>query len=279
MRMFDFITRSVKYILKGIPVTQVNISTNITGKILNRKHILITGGSKGIGFAIAKRCVQEGAQVLICSRNIRDLKEAQESLGGEDNCKIIEFDLSNTNEIGKFLNLSYSLLDNRIDCLVNNAGISFHEKNYKFVTIEGFDKQFAVNFKGSYFLAQQFLMEQERRNLLPLTNIVFVSSERGSFCTDIPYGLSKAVINSLVGGLNNRTAIYGTRVNAIAPGVTVSEMTGRNKEDLQYKGSPIGRVLLPEEIAEVAIFLLSDYSSCISGEVINCDSGAHLKCY
>lgn len=280
MKILQIVRRALKYIVKGTPTVVVKAEINVSkssGRLCG-KHILITGGSKGIGLAIAKKCIAEGAIVLICGRNKESLVLAQQALGGEKVCKMLSFDVSDIEGIPCFLKKSYQVLEDKIDCLVNNAGLSLHEKDFRTVTIEGFDKQFSVNYKGSYFLAQQYLLEQEKREVLSCTNLLFISSERGSFHTDIPYGLTKAVINSLVGGLNNRLAKYGTRINALAPGVTVSEMTGRTADDLSYKSSPSGRVFLPEEMAEVAAFLLSDYSACISGEIINCDYGAHLKC-
>ena len=280
MKILQIVRRALKYIVKGTPTVVVKAEINVSkssGRLCG-KHILITGGSKGIGLAIAKKCIAEGAIVLICGRNKESLVLAQQALGGEKVCKMLSFDVSDIEGIPCFLKKSYQVLEGKIDCLVNNAGLSLHEKDFRTVTIDGFDKQFSVNYKGSYFLAQQYLLEQEKRGMLSCTNLLFISSERGSFHTDIPYGLSKAIINSLVGGLNNRLAKYGTRINALAPGVTVSEMTGRTADDLSYKSSPSGRVFLPEEMAEVAAFLLSDYSACISGEIINCDYGAHLKC-
>jgi len=280
MRFINIIKRALRYIIKGIPaqkiVAQVNVSN--TRNILQNKHIVITGGSKGIGYAIAKKCIDEGATVLICGREKGSLMAAQTALGGNERCKIIPFDISNLKSLSLFLERCYNELDDRIDCLVNNAGVSLHEKDFRSVTLDGFEKQFNINYKGSYFLAQQYILRQEEKKKLPSTNILFISSERGSFHTDIPYGLTKSVINSLVGGLNNRLAKYGTRINALAPGVTVSDMTGRTIDDLTYPSSPCGRVFLPAEMAEVAAFLLSDFSKCISGEVINCDYGTHLKC-
>lgn len=280
MKILQIARRALRYIVKGIPtvITKAEINVSKSSGRLSGKHILITGGSKGIGFAIAKKCIAEGAIVLICGRNKESLVLAQQALGDEKVCKMLSFDVSDIEGIPCFLQASYQALEGKIDCLVNNAGLSLHEKDFRAVTIDGFDKQFSVNYKGSYFLAQQYLLEQEKRGILSCTNLLFISSERGSFHTDIPYGLSKAIINSLVGGLNNRLAKCGTRINALAPGVTVSEMTGRTADDLTYKSSPLGRVFLPEEMAEVAAFLLSDYSTCISGEIINCDYGAHLKC-
>lgn len=280
MKLLKTIKRALRFILKGVPNQTITAQVNVSKSrnILEGKHIVITGGSKGIGYAIAKKCIDEGAIVLICGRGKEALKESQNALGGSDKCKIISFDISDIENIDVFLEKCYIALGGKIDCLVNNAGVSFHEKDFRTVTSDGFDKQFNVNYKGSYFLAQRYILQQEKRNSISSTNILFISSERGSFHTDIPYGLTKAVINSLVGGLNNRLSSLGARVNALAPGITVSEMTGRTADDLTYKPSPCGRVFLPEEMAEVAAFLLSDISNCISGEVINCDYGSHLKC-
>lgn len=278
--MLDKLKRILRFIIKGVPTEKIvaTIHVNHTGKLLRGKHVLVTGGASGIGYAIAKKSIEEGAIVLICGRNIEKLQNARISLGGESVCKIEQYDLSDISGMIPFLEKCRNSLGGKIDCLVNNAGISIHERDFHSVTPEGFDKQFNTNYKGSYFLTKYFIEQQTQHNELKGSNILFISSERGSFHTDIPYGLTKAVINSLVGGLNNRLAKFDVRINALAPGVTVSDMTGRNTDDLTYKSSPCGRVFLPEEMAEVATFLLSDYSKCISGEVINCDYGAHLKC-
>lgn len=276
----DVLKRVFRYILRGVPVENITANVNVYNKIdrFAGKTILVTGGAKGIGYAISKKCLEEGANVIICGRSESDLISAQEQLG--DSCKYIKFDVSNVEQIPSFINEAFDISDGWIDCLVNNAGISFHESDFRSVTFEGYKKQFDVNFTGAYFLAKYFIEKVEKIKSGRRANILFITSERGSFCTDIPYGLSKASINSLVGALSTR--LYkesNIRVNGLAPGVTVSNMTGRSaNENLVYDGSPLGRVFMPEEIAEVAAFLLSDSSSCISGEVVHCDAGAHLKC-
>ena len=277
--MIQIIKRALRFIIKGTPINDIRVTVeqNVTGSLLKGKNILITGGARGIGFSIAKRCILEGAHVIICGRNLETLRSSQCELG-KTNCSIYQFDVSDVYSIPSFLLKIYED-EGHIDALVNNAGLSFHEVSYKNVSVDGMVKQFNTNLFGAYFMAKNYLQEQEKMGRLLSTNILFVSSERGSICTDIPYGLSKNAINSLVGGLNNRVAVKGARINAIAPGVTVSDMTGRKtSENMAYNGSTSGRVLLQEEIAEVAVFLLSNLSKCISGEVVNCDFGSHLKC-
>lgn len=164
-----------------------------------------------------------------------------------------------------------------IDSLILNAGVSLHEGSFLNVTVDGFDQQYNINLKANYFLAQAFLkrkLESEETG-----NLLFISSETAGKSNDIPYGLTKASINSLVGGLARRVYQKGIRVNAIAPGVTYTDMTKGDHEiaDDFANNSAAGRYLLPEEIAEVACFMLSDASKCISGEILYCDAGSHLK--
>lgn len=269
--------RIAYWIFHGIPIQNITVEVkpNTTGKQLLNKNILITGGSRGIGYAIAKKCINEGAKVLICGRSLDNLKKAKNELGAQ--CMIKEFDIKKTRTIPSFIDEVFDMFNNRIDCLVNNAGISYHEGNFRNVTEKGFDEQFEVNFKAAYFMAKYFVEKLEKLSLIEGSNILFVSSERGSSCEDIPYGLSKATINSLVGSLAKSLGAKGFRVNAIAPGVTASEMTGRKLDGNYFsETSVIKRIFHPSEIAEVASFLLSDASGCISGEIINCDAGKHL---
>lgn len=270
------IKRLVRYIVKGVPniYKTIDIRQNITNEELKGKNILVTGASRGIGYYIAKLAIKKGAKVLICARKEDTLRKAAEELGG--NCKFLIFDVSDVTGMQSFLDKSFQLMGGRIDCLVNNAGISFHEGSFRNVTVDGFNAQFDVNFRGSYFLAKYYIEKVEALKQ-ESGNVLFITSERGSFYTEIPYGLSKASIKSLVGSLNR--SVYKTsniRVNALAPGVTASDMTGHDiNGDYNDERSPIGRIFHPYEMASVACFLMSDNSTCIAGETIHCDGGRH----
>lgn len=271
------IKRALLYLFNGqhhINIT-AQISTINPHDKLKGKGIIITGGSRGLGFYIAQKCISEGASVLITGRNETVLKEASLKL---DNCKFLSFDVQNIDKIPSFIKKAGELLEGRLDCLVSNAGISLHEGNFRNVTPGSFDKQFNTNLRGAYFLAQEFAKHLEKSNN-DNGNILFITSERGLYCDDIPYGLTKAAINSLTKGLSRRLLPLGIRVNAVAPGVTASDMTGYKKEDNLFRPSACGkRVFMPEEVAEVAAFLLSDATKCISGEIIACNQGNHLRC-
>lgn len=275
------IRKLAKLILESSP--EKNVTVNVSqinyGKILKNRNIIITGGGKGIGFAIAKKCISEGANVVITGRTEKTLKEATEELG--KSCKYVVFDISKVEEMKKFLSMCEDKFTGKIDSLISNAGISLHENIYKNVTIDGFDKQFNTNLRASYFLAKEYL-EYLERNKSENGNLIFISSETGNQCYDIPYGLTKAALNSLTRALSRRVYKNNIRVNAIAPGVTISDMVKEyvdiNSENM-YRKCASDRVFLPEEIAEVACFLLSDASKCISGEIIHCNAGNHLSVF
>ena len=276
-----YIRKIAKFILESSPEKKVtvNISQINYGGTLKDKNVIITGGSKGIGYSIAKKCISEGAKVLITGRNEQALKRVQEELG--ENLKYMVHDISKVDTIDGFLKKSKELLNGRIDCLVSNAGISLHENHYRNVTIDGFDKQFDTNFKAGYFLAKRFLEIKEENNENE-GNLIFITSETGNQAYDIPYGMTKAALNSLTQALSRRVYKQGIRVNAIAPGVTVSDMTkdyAEVSDGNYYRKCASDRIFLAEEIAEVTIFLLSDASKCISGEVIHCNAGNHIKTF
>lgn len=275
--MLEKIKRVIKYILYGIPTKHIlkcNVVVSQSTKKLLGKNILITGGGRGLGFYIAQKCILEGANVVIVGRNEDVLKTASKEL----KCRYIAFDLSNISNISKMLNEAINMLDGRIDCLVNNAGISLHEKNMMEVTLETFDKQLDINLKAPYFLTQNFI-----KHCIDVQNkkasVVFVSSERGLYCDEIPYGLIKVAINSLTRGVARRHIRNGIRVNAIAPGITESDMTIADRtKNMACEYNCGGRFFLPEEVAETTAFILSDEASCINGEVIACDQGNYLRC-
>ena len=275
--MLEKIKRVIKYILYGIPTEHIlkcNVVVSQSTKKLLGKNILITGGGRGLGFYIAQKCILEGANVVIVGRNEDVLKTASKKL----QCQYIAFDLSDISNISKMLNGAINMLDGRIDCLVNNAGISLHEKSMMEVTLETFDKQLDINLKAPYFLTQNFI-----KHCIDVHNkkasVVFVSSERGLYCDEIPYGLIKAAINSLTRGIARRHVRNGIRVNAIAPGITESDMTIADRtKNMACEYNCGGRFFLPEEVAETAAFILSDEANCINGEIIACDQGNYLRC-
>lgn len=269
----QYLKRSAKYILRGVPVKKItaNISYLQPNNRLAGKKIIVTGGGKGLGAAMAKKFVSEGASVLISGRNEQTLRSTADKIG----CKYLTLDIQNTAELDNFISEADKILEG-VDCLVNNAGISLHEPIFFDVTPETFDAQIATNLRGGFFLTQSFtklLLREKRKG-----NVLFISSETGETVDIRPYGFTKAAINSMVQGLACLFVKDGIRVNAVAPGITASDMTGYKADgDLYLAGNATERVYLPEEVAETACFLLSDVSGCISGQVIVCNNGKTIN--
>lgn len=275
--MLQYFKRLIKFVIKGQPKKEIKVTVGKieNGKRLENKKIFITGGTKGIGYAIAKKCIDEGATITITGRKMQDLVKVQKELGNK--CKILQYDVTDFSDVyGKIVEAA-KLMGGNIDGIVNNAGISLHEGDYTKVTEENWDKQFVTNLKAPYFITQSY-MKFYHENKNKSGKVVMMVSERGLYGDDIPYGLTKVALISYTKGLAKKVIEEGVRVNAIAPGVVATEMTNYDPNGDLYRESAIGkRVLLPEEIAEITTFILSDAANCISGEVITCNEGNHLR--
>lgn len=248
-----------------------NISYLSPNQTLQRKRIIITGGGRGLGFSMAKKFVAEGAEVLIAGRNVKVLEESAKELG----CKYLQLDVSNPLEFDAFMDKADEQLGG-VNVLVNNAGISLHENSFFDVSPETFDKQVDTNLKGAFFLTQSFIRHLKKSEVKAC--VLFVSSETGDTMDFRPYGFTKAAINSMVQGLAYLFAKDGIRVNAVAPGITASDMTGLSSEgNIRYAGNISGRVYMPEEVAETAAFLISDAAGCVSGQIITCNNAKTIN--
>lgn len=260
----------VSFLLHGeTKPTIANISYLQPNKRLTGKKIIITGGGRGLGFAMAKKFIAEGAEVLIAGRNEETLKDSATQIG----CKYLKLDVQDINSFPTFFEKAESLL-NGVNCLVNNAGISLHENGFLDVSSEQYDSQFSTNLKGPYFLTQCFIRKCNDSKNAGMKHILFTSSETSITVDERPYGITKAALNSLVQGLAYRYVNNGFRINAVAPGVTISDMVGvKSYDNLTCSFNVSKRFYLPEEVAEVACFLLSDASNCLNGQILVCNEG------
>lgn len=273
MGIKTYLKRGISYMLHGVrPIdVRADIHYLAPGKSLEGKRIIVTGGGRGLGFAMARKFVNEGAKVLIAGRNEEMLKKSASELG----CEWLRLDMQEFDSFDTFVKDAVQKLG-EVNCLVNNAGISLHEPTFFDVTKESFDAQLKTNLEGPFFLAQAVAAYMKGNGIKG--NILFMSSETGDVADIRPYGLIKASINSLVRGLAHLFVKDDIRVNAVAPGVTASDMTGLSADgNLSLPYNANGRVFLPEEVAECAAFLLSDASGCVTGQILTCNSGTTIN--
>lgn len=272
--MKKYLYRLWQWLYRGIPVMKVNAHvTNIEhGQTLAGRHIIVTGGSKGIGYQIAKRFVAEGARVLIVGRGVEALQKAAQEL----NCQYLQYDLTDTVGMPSFIASAAEKLGG-LDGLVNNAGICNIDNGFLNVAEQSYDEQFLLNVKSPFFLTQAFV-QYVIDHKIESSGVVFITSERGLYPDDAPYGMTKAAIGNIISGIARRFAVQGVHINAIAPGVTADVQKNPEKYDDAYlKGSVAKRSIMPEELAEMAVFLMSDASRCLSGEIIPCNVANHYK--
>jgi 3-oxoacyl-[acyl-carrier protein] reductase len=257
-----------------IPVTIAQI--NYGGELLAGRTVLITGGSRGIGLAIAKKCLSEGATVVITGRNTETLQAVSERLN-HDRLHTLPWDIADISLLEEKLHEALELLGGKLDVLVNNAGISAG-RAFGEIQVEDWDRTYGVNSKGSFFLTQAMTVHWRKRGIRG-GKILNIASSSGFLGAHHPYGMSKWDIVGMTAGLGYRMAPYGILINALAPGRTATEMLGLDSsgDNVADSFAPIRRYGLPEEMAEFAVFLMSDAANFIVGQTILCDGGRTLK--
>lgn len=256
-------------------IVTANITLSSPFEALKGRNIVVTGGSRGLGYYIAKKCIDEGANVLITGRNVDSLKESALILGNQ--CNYMQLDMSDTEHFDGFFEKAEKLMKcDKIDSVVGNAGITILENSFLNVTENSWNKQMGINLKGNYFFVQEFakyLNQKPDAN----GNIVIVASERGLRSPDIPYDISKKALISFIQGVAPSLFEKNIRINAVAPGACATDVDKCDEGANLFCHYQISqRLYKPEEVAEVINFLLSDFSSCISGEVIACDNGNYI---
>lgn len=248
----------------------------VSSDILKDKTILVTGGNSGIGYAIANACLRSGGEVIISGRNEDKLFEAKKKLIHEVGCdkdRIITFvlDVQKVGEIkNKLEQIIESTCNKKIDILVNNAGVAVGWAIGR-TKEEDFDMTIAINLKGSYFMAQEFsnyLIEKGIKG-----NILNISSASGVRPAITPYMLSKWGLTGLTEGLAKKCIQYNIVVNGIAPGPTATDMICLDGKNLMYEKSPAKRYVDPVEVANLAVFLISDMGRMIVGDTVYITGG------
>ncbi len=256
----------------GSRPVQVSVSQISYEKMFEGKSVLVTGGTSGIGLEIAKKFLSLGAKVTITGRNIDKLNAIKKEIQNES-LFVTEWDISSTNIIDEKVDEIIEKMG-KIDILINNSGI--YAPNNFFNTDEKlFDEIMNTNLKGLFFTSKK-IAEYFIKNSIK-GKIINISSVRSIQGGAEPYGISKWGVRGLTQGLARDLAKYGIVVNAVAPGITATGINGINIQNNAFTSSSLdNRVAIPQEIAEIVIFLSSSASNHIIGQTIVCDGGETL---
>ena len=245
----------------------------LTGKVA-----LVTGGSRGIGFAIAKTLSENGALVVITSKDLEKIRKAESKI---PNSLGISCDIKKKNEVIDVVNQTIEKFG-KLDILVNNAGIFPKIKQLHEINEEEWNEVIDVNLTG------QFRFTKEAIPYLKKTSgcIVNISSDAGlkayqGFNADA-YSASKAAMIVLTKCWALEYAKDKIRVNCICPGVVDTDMTKpflKNQKDIEFMNNehPLGRIGQPEEIGKSVLYFVSDDASWITGAILTVDGGESIK--
>ncbi len=246
------------------------------------KHVLITGGSRGIGKAIAKAFAKHGACVAInYNTNLKAAHETIDSLLGGPHL-VIQADVSQPDSVKQLIDTVISKFG-KLDIVVNNAGIinDLRIDKVDYATWQRSWKEILeINLIGPANISYCAIQYMMKNNGGKIVNI----SSRGAFRgePDCPaYGASKAGLNAMSQSLAQKLAKYNIFIGVVAPGFVETDMTsetlsGPNGDEIRNQ-SPIGRVAKPEEVAQAALFLAAEGSEYMTGAIIDVNGASYLR--
>jgi len=245
----------------------------LTGKVA-----LVTGGSRGIGFAIAKILSDNGASVVITSKNSEKIKQAETKIS---NSFGITCDIKKKNEVQNVLDQTIKKFG-KLDILVNNAGIFPKIKLLHEIEEEEWNEVLDVNLTGQFRFTKEAIPHLQKTSGC----IINISSDAGlkayqGFNADA-YSASKAALIVLTKCWALEYAKNKIRVNCICPGVVDTDMTKpflKNQKDIEFMNNehPLGRIGQPEEIGKSVLYFASDDALWITGAILAVDGGESIK--
>lgn len=244
-----------------------DVSQNVT---------LVSGGSRGIGRALAAGFAGRGAKTIITGRNESTIAETAAAISTDSNpVEGIVCDVSKVSDIESCVQQVIAK-HGKIDVLLNVAGVnvrqptlSFNEEQYDFVT--------DINQKGAFFIAQavgRAMVERRSGSIINIDSLSTYAPVRNL----LPYAMSKNALVSLTRGLALEWGEFGVRVNTISPGFIVTDLTRKLWSDPKMQAwhdnnTPLGRLGKPDDMVGAAIFLASEASAFMSGQIIRVDGG------
>ncbi len=253
---------------------------------LKGKKAVVTGASSGIGKATALALAKEGVEVALIARNKPRLKDVANQIrqaGGR--AFAVPVDITDIANLKKAFDKIQHDFEGKLDILVNAAGI-IATGSIETTTLDAWDEMFAINVRSVFYLSQLAvpLLEKTRGTIINVSSVTGLRA----FPNVLAYGTSKAAVDQLTRSAALELAPKGIRVNAVNPGVVVTELHRRGGMDeekyrqfLEHSKTthPLGRVGRPEEVADLILFLASPRAGWITGVTYSIDGGRAQTCY
>jgi len=247
--------------------------------LLEGKNAIVTGGTRGIGRAIAEAFLREGARVVLTGRNAEAAEATARALvaatGREVGAAIgLAADLATADAATACVNAAVERLDGRLDILVNNAGLTRDTMALR-LDEEAWDAVLDTDLKAVFFCAKAALrpmLKARCGRIVNLSSVVALTGNAGQ-CN---YAAAKAGVLGLTRALAREVASRNITVNAVAPGFVETDMTAGLSQEIRERALaaiPLGRIAQPAEIAEAVLFLASDRAAYITGQCLSVNGG------
>ncbi len=241
---------------------------------MDKKIAIVTGGNSGLGFATAKKFCENGIKTYILGRNKEKTEEACAELG--ELAESIIIDLTQLDQIPALVDGIFQK-EGQIDILVNNAGINM-KKDLVDVTDSEFEQVVRTNLFSVFAISREVVKKMKQKNGGSIINISSMAAQYG-LPKVIAYSASKTAIEGMTRAMAVELAEYGVRVNCIAPGFIKTKMTAKalnsdpERKEKVFSRTPMGKMGLPEDIADAAYFFASNESKFVTGTVLPVDGG------
>lgn len=238
------------------------------------KTVVVTGASRGIGRAVAKEFANNGYNVVICyNKSVSDAQQLLNEVSQTTRAIAVKVDVSNEDDVKNMVEITKKTFGN-IDVLVNCAGVS-DTRLLIDSTKDDYDFVFDTNMRGTYNTCKLVGREMLSNQSGKIINISSIWGLRGGSCESV-YSASKGAIIAFTKALAKELGPNGINVNAVAPGFIQTDMTKNVTNEIKQEimeSSALGRLGTPEDVASVVLFLASEKSEFITGQVIGVDGG------
>ena len=241
---------------------------------LNKKNIIVTGASGGIGNSIVKKLSDFGANILATGTKIEKLEELKSKY---KNINFIKFDISHSDKIEEFIDNATNELGGNLDCIINNAGLTQDNLAIR-MSLEEWRKVIDINLTSTFLLSKFAIKKMLKNKSGKIVNITSVVGHTGNL-GQANYTASKAGIVAMSKSLAIEYAKKNININCISPGFIKTAMTDKIDEkfkELIISKIPSARLGEPDDVANAVLFLASDQSNYINGETIHVNGGMYM---
>ena len=241
---------------------------------INKKNIIVTGATGGIGNSIIEKLHEQGAKILATGTNEEKLEKLKEKF---NSIEILRFDISNHEMIEDFVNKATDILGGNLDCLVNNAGITKDNLTIR-MTMDEWSKVIDLNLTSTFLMSKFAIKKMLKNKSGKIINITSVVGHTGNI-GQANYTASKAGIVAMSKSLAIEYAKKNININCISPGFINTAMTDQIDEkfkEMIISKIPANRLGQPKDIANAVVFLASSSSDYINGETIHVNGGLYL---